>query len=1144
MLGMMPMVDLQHCRTADPKSGRLLTVKDTPTIPLVRQQCVNQEVSNLKEGSAFKMSKRKAKSLSDTPSIKNRRVESEDSQREDTVDERDSLKFNDLSIAPTGSGDIGVIESITVKNFMCHHLLGPFQFGPHVNFIVGNNGSGKSAILTALIVGLGGKATTTNRGVSLKGFVKHGESTADVTVKLRNRGPDAYKREVYGECISIEQRISSDGVRTCRLKSKSGHLVSNKKEELTAILDHFNIQVDNPVSILNQEMSKQFLHSKSESDKYKFFMKATLLEQMKRDYIHIKHTKAMTREQVERQEECLKDLKQEFLQKKERYENLSTLGEIKAVLEDLKKKMAWCLVREKERIVEQLQEAIELEESIHKHEENLQLCQEKVSQAEEKLRDNQQNLDSLRAEEECLSEDRLKLKEEKKTKNKAHKEQEVVYIRARNKLKQSEKEQSLLQERIDKAKNIGSQNSEAEAEHTKRLQKISTLKEQLEKLDKELPELNQGIKDKQQALFKGKEELDKLRLEEKNIQVSFEVKLKRKNQLLASRSNKLKRFGDHIPDLLDTIDKAHSKGRFIKNPIGPIGACINLKDPMLAVAVESCLRSFMKTFCCDNYKDESVLQELMSLYFSKGSRPQIIVSPFTERVYKTQGRGVKHPNYPSVLDSLIISSPVITNCLIDMRGIESILIIKEKSAARKVMQQGTPPRNCREAFTVEGDQVYPNRYYTAEYSMAKYLGGDLETELRMVESELENHTAQLSRFKLHLGSVKEDIQHMEGQLHTNIMALKKTLALVNQVKASLTELENVEEEQIDDISSLEEVAQENNQKMESEKQTVHEAKEVLDKHAKAVMDIDKQYSDVRARLDQLAEEMDPLKEEQAKIEAECSKHERNLRILESKLKGHQDNIQAMRMELASKEEEMKEYVAKAKEISQERQDVNRSAKSIDTEITRLRKRISVQESSHGDQEQVVREYAEALTNYRDKSNQVRDLKKFIDRLDNIMSDRQNRYKIMRRSLSVRCKLYFNNFLFKMSCCGSMMFDHNNETLSISVKPPGRENDSMSDMRSLSGGERSFSTVCFILSLWEITESPFRCLDEFDVYMDMHNRRISLDLLLELSERQHLRQFIFITPLTTSNLPKSSHINIHHLQDPERERSHTGEEGSD
>jgi len=31
---------------------------------------------------------------------------------------------------------------------------------------------GKSAIMTALVVGLGGKATTTNRGSSLKGFIK------------------------------------------------------------------------------------------------------------------------------------------------------------------------------------------------------------------------------------------------------------------------------------------------------------------------------------------------------------------------------------------------------------------------------------------------------------------------------------------------------------------------------------------------------------------------------------------------------------------------------------------------------------------------------------------------------------------------------------------------------------------------------------------------------------------------------------------------------------------------------------------------------------------------------------------------------------------------------------------------------------
>uniref|UniRef100_A0A8C6M8I3 Structural maintenance of chromosomes 6 n=1 Tax=Nothobranchius furzeri TaxID=105023 RepID=A0A8C6M8I3_NOTFU len=206
-----------------------------------------------------------------------------------------------------------------------------------------------------------------------------------------------------------------------------------------------------------------------------------------------------------------------------------------------------------------------------------------------------------------------------------------------------------------------------------------------------------------------------------------------------------------------------------------------------------------------------------------------------------------------------------------------------------------------------------------------------------------------------------------------------------------------------------------------------------------------------------------------------------------------------------------EYVAKATQISPDRQHVSSSTKSIDAEITRLKKKLKVYESGHGKQEQVVREYAEALSLYKEKTNQVRDLRKFIDRLKIIMSDRQNRYKIMRRSLSVRCKLYFNNFLIKKNCCGSMIFDHSNETLSITVKPLGRHKDGVNDMRSLSGGERTFSMVCFMLSLWEIIESPFRCLDEFDVYMDMHNRRIRLDLLLEPSERQHLRQFIFIIP---------------------------------
>lgn len=66
-------------------------------------------------------------------------------------------------------------------------------------------------------------------------------------------------------------------------------------------------------------------------------------------------------------------------------------------------------------------------------------------------------------------------------------------------------------------------------------------------------------------------------------------------------------------------------------------------------------------------------------------------------------------------------------------------------------------------------------------------------------------------------------------------------------------------------------------------------------------------------------------------------------------------------------------------------------------------------------------------------------------------------------------------------------------LSIVVQQPGQEqsNRGMTDLNVLSGGERSFVTICFLLALGKKLKANFHCLDEFDVFMDTINRGVSL-----------------------------------------------------
>lgn len=47
-------------------------------------------------------------------------------------------------------------------------------------------------------------------------------------------------------------------------------------------------------------------------------------------------------------------------------------------------------------------------------------------------------------------------------------------------------------------------------------------------------------------------------------------------ELKDSKTDRLKRFGPHVPALLEAIDDAYRQGRFAYKPVGPLGDCFDL----------------------------------------------------------------------------------------------------------------------------------------------------------------------------------------------------------------------------------------------------------------------------------------------------------------------------------------------------------------------------------------------------------------------------------------------------------------------------------------------------------------------------------------------------------------------------------------
>lgn len=144
-------------------------------------------------------------------------------------------------------------------------------------------------------IGFGGRATATNRAKGLADFIQTGQTRAKITIKISNESDVKelrYRHDKYGNVIVVERVILSSGGGSYKIRNgKTNEVISDKKEELENIKKHFSILIDNPICILTQETSKQFLNSKKPQEKFELFNKATQLEDLYNDYKNAKENR-------------------------------------------------------------------------------------------------------------------------------------------------------------------------------------------------------------------------------------------------------------------------------------------------------------------------------------------------------------------------------------------------------------------------------------------------------------------------------------------------------------------------------------------------------------------------------------------------------------------------------------------------------------------------------------------------------------------------------------------------------------------------------------------------------------------------------------------------------------------------------------
>uniref|UniRef100_A0A674PF14 Structural maintenance of chromosomes protein 5 n=1 Tax=Takifugu rubripes TaxID=31033 RepID=A0A674PF14_TAKRU len=992
----------------------------------------------------------------------------------------------------------GSILRITMRNFLTYDYTEVYP-GPNLNMIVGANGTGKSSIVCAICLGLAGKTAVLGRGDKVGLYVKRGCQKGSIEIELYKHGGNlVITREIHVE------------------NNQSHWMINGKQRNQKAVEEEVKnlcIQVSNLCQFLPQEKVGEFAKM-SKTELLEATEKSVGPPEMFEFHCELKNFRSKERELENTVTEKTKYIEKAKQRNERNKHDVNRYYEKKRhldMIELLEKKKPW---------VEYESTRKELESVKREREEakrNLSALRHSQAPMIRKIKEIEDRLqpfdDQIKSQTAAIKDAALKCKQKQDQLDR--KQKEIEDINQAFKLKEMEEDDH--QKRISNTRRI-----------------IEDLRTELAKVEDQ-PDVTPRINDVNSELRRN--QIERARIDGEKCELSHcshhtIICLNDMNNLMKVKEEKLR--GRHRDTHAALQWLRQNRNRFRGNVYEPMLLEINVKDHRFAKYVENHI-SFqdLRAFVFQRKEDMEIfmseVRDKMNLKVNSISAPEQSRS----KAQPSQNiEDLRRFGFFTYLREMFDAPDEVMSYLCQQYNVHNVPVGTEQT--KTMIRQVIEELNLRVLFTLDERYMLKRSVYSKMISTinspvnpSQYLSiavdaeekRQLEQELNVRKSyfiderlkALQRETAVLDRRDNELLAEKKKLSELKGkkrQLEQKISTKQDSL---RQMEQNVTDLKKIEEETKEKVSAV------NSQKVTIVKAFI------------ASIKVNELWS---IRFFTLARSV-PLPFHISFVKLHLS-FQRKVQLTEQG-KGQMKRAKSIcnMQPNDSLSEELRNvrvyvippYLCVPSPLMQILPD---TPDDIDSMLNEERSRS---ECFTGLSENVVDEYNRSDQEIKELENELEEKKNALESYRQNISEAKERWLNPLKQLVEQINEKFTAFFRSMNCAGEVDLHSEKEEdydkYGIRIRVKFHSNTQLHELTPFhqSGGERSVSTMLYLMSLQELNRCPFRVVDEINQGMDPINERRVFDIVVGTACKERTSQYFFITPKLLQNLKYAEEMTV-------------------